>query len=218
MATREQVRELAGEDLPQENPTSSDTVKRWLAGRASADAQMRSAAEQASLEREPAQENKDRDAIDVLGRDHLRVRALIKLLSGTPSHNAGGTAADLARRKTLVEMITAKLTRHEAAESELLWPVVRSALPDGDTWADTARQQEQEGSDTLAALGKLEPDSDDFDEHVEQLIGQVRKHVAYESKVFGMLREAMSARQRQRLGKRLVTAMQRHEADEQAQS
>lgn len=196
---------------------TQDVVRSWLTGRAAADAQMRSAAAQRELDPgEPQEQDADKDAIGVLGREHLRVRALLKQLAAVPSHKAGGTAADLATRKRLVELITARLTRHESAEELLLWPAVRDVLPDGDAWAAKAREQEEQGSNTLAALGKLEPDTDDFDEHVEQLVAQVRKHVAFEAQVFALLREAMPARQRKRLGKRLLAATEQQAGQRQA--
>jgi hypothetical protein len=79
-------------------------------------------------------------------------------------------------------------------------------LRDGEEWADGALAQEQEGKDTLIALGKLEPDSDEFDSLVERLIALLRKHVAYEGEVFRRLREAMPAGEREKLGKKVARA------------
>jgi hypothetical protein len=54
--------------------------------------------------------------------------------------------------------------------------------------------------------GGLAPDTDRFDECVEQLVAQCRKHVAYEEKVFAMLRDALADDQRERLGRKIETA------------
>lgn len=142
----------------------------------------------------------------MLTRQHNQVRALLQQLQALPSHKTGGTAEDLAARKSIVDMITVRLTQHETAEEKYLWPTVRKALDDGDGLADQALSQEQEGTDTLARLGKLEPDTDEFDEHVEQLVAQLRKHVAYEGQVFARLREAVPDSERERLGRKLETA------------
>jgi hypothetical protein len=113
----------------------------------------------------------------------------------------------MSARKSIVDMITVRLSEHETIEEEHFWPAVRKALPDGESYADTALQQEQEGKDTLTELGKLDPDSREFDEQVEQFVLQVRKHVAFEEQVFLKMREAMPAEDANRLGKTLLSAM-----------
>jgi hypothetical protein len=192
---------------PQENPTGSESVHEWIRARAAADAAMRRAAEQRTAEpAEPGSEDASHDVVMVLTREHNQVRALVQQLSALPSHKAGGSPADLSRRKSIGDMITVRLSQHESAEQEYLWPAVRKVLPDGDRWADGALDQEQEGKETLTALGRLGPDSDDFDSGVEQLVAQLRKHVAYEEQVFLRLREAMPGGDREKLGKRLLAA------------
>ena len=124
-------------------------------------------------------------------------------------HRQGGTGADLAKRKSIMDLMAARLASHEAAEETHLWPAVRNAVPDGNKWADGALQQEQEGNETLAALGPLAPDTDEFDDLVEQLISQLRKHVAYEARVFLLLREAMPGDEREKLGRKLAAASKR---------
>jgi hemerythrin HHE cation binding domain-containing protein len=195
---------------PHENPAGSESVKRWIRARVAADGPMRKAAEQRNAE--PSDEDSEgpsTDVLDVLGRDHNNVRALVKQLSAIPGHKSGGTAEDTSQRKSIVDMITARLSRHEAAEAKLLWPTVRRVLPDGEEWANGALAQEQEGKDTLTALGRLEPDGDEFDSLVEQLVAQLRKHVAYEAEVFRRLREAMPGEDREKLGKRVLKAEKR---------
>ena len=197
---------------PHGNPTTSQRVLDWVAGRAAADQPMRDAAARRTAEPEPPKaedpENPDadefsRDMTMVLTRQHNQVRSLLQQLQALPSHKTGGTAEDLAARKSIVDMITVRLARHETAEERYLWPTVRTALDDGDEVADQALNQEQEGTDTLARLGKLEPDTDEFDENVEQLVAQLRKHVAYEGQVFTRLRQAVPDGERERLGRKI---------------
>jgi hemerythrin HHE cation binding domain-containing protein len=195
---------------PHENPTGSESVKQWIRARVAADGPMREAAEQRTAA--PSDEGgaeASTDVLDVLGRDHNNVRALVKQLSALPGHKNGGTAEDKSQRKSIVDMITVRLSGHEAAEEELLWPTVRKVLPDGDDWADGALRQEQEGKETLTALAALEPDTDEFDSLVEQLVAQLRKHVAYETEVFRRLRESMPGEDREKLGKRVLKAEKR---------
>ena len=198
---------------PHHNPTAKEQVRAWIKARVAADGQMRAAMRERTVE-PPAIKDPDdsHDAITVLGRQHSQVRWLLKELQALPSHTTGGSPEHRSERKSIVDMITVRLSAHETIEKEHFWPAVRTQLPDGDHYAETALKQEQEGQDTLAGLGRLDPDSREFDEHVEQFALEVRKHVAFEEQVFLKLREAMSQRALDRLGRKLLTA---HQAAEQ---
>lgn len=195
---------------PHENPTSSKAVRDWIAGRIAADAQMRSAGAQRTAEPgKPGAPDASPDLVQVLTRQHNQVRALQEQLSALPGHRSGGAPDDLAARKSVVDMITVHLSQHETAEEEHLWPTVRTVLPDGDECAERALQQEQEGKELLTELGRLAPDTDQFDELVEKLIAALRQHVAYEERVFLRLREAMPEADREKLGKKVLRASKR---------
>ena len=195
---------------PHQDPAAGQPVRAWIRDMVAADTAMHKAAEQRAAEPSGDQDDDvSTDVVMVLTRQHNQIRALLKQLSAIPGHKQGGTAGDLSQRKSIVDKITVRLSQHEAAEEELLWPRVRKALPDGDRWADGAQAQEQEGKQTLTALGKLEPDTDEFDSLVEQLEAQCRKHVAYEYQVFLLLREAMPHEAREKLGQRILTAQNR---------
>jgi iron-sulfur cluster repair protein YtfE (RIC family) len=200
---------------PYENPTSSESVLDWIRAQAAADGPMQEAAGRRTAEPEPPKaedpENPEagefsRDITVVLTRQHNQVRALLQQLQALPSHKTGGSADDLSARKSIVDMITIRLSQHETTEEKYLWPAVRKELEDGDDLADEALSQEQEGTQTLAELGGLAPDTDRFDECVEQLVAQCRKHVAYEETVFGLLRHALPDEQRERLGRKVEAA------------
>lgn len=192
---------------PPVNPTSSESVKKWMAGRAAADAQMMAAAEERdAVPPEPADPESDVDVTVVLTRQHNQVRVLQEQLQAVPSHTSGGTQSDVAQRKSIVDLITVYLSGHETAEEEHFWPAVREALPDGDAWAETALEQEQEGKDLLTELGRLEPDTGEFDEHAQKLVLALRRHVAHEEQVFLRLREAVPQKERERLGRKIMKA------------
>ena len=195
---------------PYENPTSKESVRSWMAARVAADGQLQ-AAHQARTAEPPEIDDPDdtEDAITVLGRQHNQVKVLLKQLQALPSHTTGGTPEQMSARKSIVDMITARLSEHETIEEEHFWPAVRDVLPDGDDLADGALQQEQEGKDTLTELGRLDPDRREFDELVEQLVLQLRKHVAYEEKVFLQMREAMEPEDLENLGHKLLSARKR---------
>jgi hypothetical protein len=196
---------LLGADA--KNPTTKDAALNWIKSRVAADPQMQAAAQQRDAEPGEIQDpDDDHDALVVLTRDHNQVKALQEQLETLPSHATGGSTAQMSRRKSLVDMITVKLSQHEAVEEEYFWPAVRKVMPDGDRWADEAIEQEQQGRNTLTALGKLEPDTDEFDELVEKLVLLLRKHVAYEEKLFLQLKSVMPDDERRELGEKLLTA------------
>jgi hemerythrin-like domain-containing protein len=209
MAGREDLMPVSQQlaNPPHHNPTSKESTRKWLKARAAADEQMRTAMRQRTADPpEPDDPDEEPDAITVLGRQHNQVRYLLKQLQALPSHTTGGSAEHISERKSIVDMVTVRLSRHETIEEEHFWPAVRAALPDGDQLADTALGQEQEGKDSLSGLGREDPDSREFDEHVEQFVLQVRKHVAFEEQVFLKLREAMSQEDLDRLGRKLLSA------------
>jgi hemerythrin-like domain-containing protein len=194
---------------PHENPTAKDSVRAWLTARVAGDEQMRTALRQRTAEPPEINheaEQDDHDAVTVLGRQHGQVRYLLKELQALPSHTTGGSPEQMSARKSIVDMITVRLSEHETIEEEHFWPMVRSAVPDGDQYADQALQQEQEGKDTLTELGRLAPDSREFDELVEQLVAQLRKHVAFEDMVFLKVRAAVPKEDLDHLGEKLLSA------------
>jgi hypothetical protein len=195
---------------PHENPTGKETVRAWMASRAAADEQMRAARREHTAEPAEIEDPDDtHDAVTVLSRQHNQVKALLKQLQALPSHTSGGTPEQMSARKSIVDMITVRLSEHETIEEEHFWPAVRDMLPDGEDLADGALQQEQEGKDTLTELGRLEPENREFDELVEQLVSQLRTHVAYEEKVFLQIREAVKPGDLDKLGHKLLSAKKR---------
>jgi hypothetical protein len=195
---------------PHENPTSKESVREWMRARAAGDSQMRAARREHTATPAEIEDPDDvHDAITVLSRQHNQVRVLLKQLQALPSHTTGGSPEQMSARKSIVDMITVRLSKHETIEEEHFWPEVRRVLPDGDELADGALQQEQEGKYTLTELGRLDPDSREFDELVERLVLQLRKHVSYEEQVFLRMREAASPDDLDTLGGKLLASSKR---------
>ena len=192
---------------PSENPTGKDAVHRWVKHRAAADSQMRRADEQRDLRPEGERAPGDvHELTTVLTRDHDRVTALLKQVQALPGAKKGGSKTQRSRRGSLVGLITEALQSHEPAEQRHLWPAVRDALEDGDHLADQGLRQEREGAGTLAALSEASPDTEEFDDLVEQLVDRLRRHVAFEDAVFARLRENLPQEDRERLGSGVVRA------------
>lgn len=190
---------------PHEDPTTKDSVHRWIKERAAADVQMQQAASRRTAEpgeiRDP---EGNHDVLAVLTRQHDQVTALVKQIETIPAHKKGASSAQVEQRASIIDLIAVALSRHESAEEQHLWPLVRRCLPDGDERADEALAQEQEGKETLAALGKTEPASDKFDNLVEKLITQLNRHVAFEDRIFLALLSAVSESDREDVGERVL--------------
>jgi hemerythrin-like domain-containing protein len=189
-----------------ENPTTKGHVLDWVKQRALSDPQMLRASADRTAEPGEIKEPDDTELVAVLTRQHNQVTALLKQLSTIPGVKQGGSEQQKQRRKSIVDMITVKLSQHESAEEELLWPMVRKELDNGDELADTALEQEQKGQEILTDLGKLSPDEEQFDDLVEELALRLRQHVTHEEKVFLQLREQLAEDQRQTAGKRIRQA------------
>lgn len=188
-----------------ETPTTNAVALAWLERRAAADDPMRQAAHARTAEPPPKQERAD-DVVDVLGSDHNQVNYLSEQLQAIPGVRQGGAAHHQQMRVSIVDMIRLHLSQHESAEEAYLWPAVRAGLPDGESLAAVALEQEQQGKDLLQALDGLAGDDDRFDELVEQLVAALRKHVAFEDKVFLQVKDHLPEEQRDELGKKIRLA------------
>lgn len=199
-------------DLPKpENPQRSESVLAWIKSRAAADPQMQAAAAAArdAHPGRPEGEDEDQDIVNVITRDHNRVTALVQQLSAIPGHKKGGSPAQIQRRQSIVDLITGSLAKHESAEAELFWPSVRKHMADGEQLADRGAQQEQEATETLTALARSDADSELFDDLVEELVLQLRKHTSFEEHVLLAFRAAVPDGERTKLGRKFRSAQRK---------
>jgi Hemerythrin HHE cation binding domain len=210
LASRTGVLEGSSQHLsnpPTEVPTDKPGVAAWRTGRARADRAMQAAAAARTATPPPIDEpEKTDDVVDVLGRQHNQVKYLQEQLEAIPAKKNGGTAEHVQRRVSILDMMRMRLAAHEAAEEEYLWPAVRSGVPDGDALADQAIGQEKHGDELLAALDGMTGDEEQFDELVDALMSALRKHVAFEDKVFLAVKEHLPAEQRDELGRKVQAA------------
>jgi hemerythrin-like domain-containing protein len=189
-----------------ENPTTKPHVLEWIKGMAQVDGQMAEAARGRDAVPGEPEEPDVTDIGAVLTRQHDQVTAMLEALKAIPGVSAGGSEVHQSRRKSVVDLITVALSKHEATEEEHFWPVVRSALADGDERAGTALQQEQEGKDLLHSMSDVAASEQEFDEMAEQLDQAARKHVAFEDRVLLALESAMSEEDRSEVGRKFLRA------------
>lgn len=188
-------------------PQHTEEVKQWMRLRAQLDGPMQAADNARTAEPPPIEgEEETDDVASVLGWDHNQVKFLEQQLKTVPGVRTGGSVAQQHQRKSIVDMITVRLSEHEVAEEGHFWPAIRERLSDGDRWADQANEQEQHGKDLLHELGDLDGTEEQFDELVEELTDSLRAHVAFEDLVFLKLEEVTSEEERADLGRKIRKA------------
>jgi Hemerythrin HHE cation binding domain len=98
-------------------------------------------------------------------------------------------------------------SRHEAAEEQYFWPIVRQRVKDGPALADKAISQEQRAKEILARLDKCSSREEEFDRLLAEYIPAARQHIAFEeSRVWPGLREVLTPDEAQDLGDKIQAA------------
>ena len=90
------------------------------------------------------------DVVAMLRRQHNRMRKALKQLEAIPGPGQGANERDIALRSELIGVLSSDMPRHEEAEEEYLWPVVRDRVDGGVALADRAVEQEEEGASLLS--------------------------------------------------------------------
>ena len=188
------------------NPTKKDEVHGWIRRRAALDAQMMKAARSRDAEPGEPEDPEDTDVRWVLGRQHDAVTALMEQLKAIPGVSKGGTEVHQSRRESILDLMTVELSKHEMGEQEHFWPAVRTAFENGEELVAHAMEQEQEGKESLVALGKTPVSAERFDELAEELEKRLRKHVAFEDRVFLALPDCMEEDDRKSVGRKILRA------------
>lgn len=147
------------------------------------------------------------DVFEVLGADHADVRQLLDALERSPDLASGATEEIVAARKEVAERIVIECSAHETAEEKLLWPTVRSRLPDGNDLAEQAIAQETRAKYVLERLDKVGASEPEFDELVQSFIPASRAHIEFEeTRVWPGLRAVLSPAEAQDLGEKIARA------------
>jgi hemerythrin-like domain-containing protein len=143
------------------------------------------------------------DALTFLREDHKSVLGMLEVLDGAPS----GDGSQVSGLQTMVTNLVIAESQHEAIEEQFFWPAVRKALDDGDTLADKAVEQEQEGKKLLAQLEHGEPGQPEYQQALQAFVQAGREHIAYEQEVvWPKVEAALSREQLERLGGQLKQA------------
>jgi hemerythrin-like domain-containing protein len=145
------------------------------------------------------------DVFNVLAKDHEEVKGMLAELEKGPTKATGASEDQLALRKKMTEELIIEESKHEALEEMYFWPAVREHLPDGESLADTATHQEQEGKEALAKLDKLQAGDAEFEPLLATFITDGREHIAFEERqVWPGMRAALSREQAEEIGTKIA--------------
>ncbi|MCK9931169.1 hemerythrin domain-containing protein [Frankia sp. Mgl5] len=138
------------------------------------------------------------DAIVLLKADHKDIKAAFKQFQQV------GDRAFTAKGK-LVEKIIELLTVHTYIENEVMYPEVRSLLPDLEDEI-LESYEEHHVADLLAVeLAALPPDAERFSAKTTVLIENVTRHIEEEEEGwFPKVREKLGRKQLSEIGERLL--------------
>jgi hemerythrin superfamily protein len=147
------------------------------------------------------------DVFEVLRQDHIEVRQMLKELEAGSGAAAVTEQDALDLRTKMVEQLVIEESKHEAVEEEYFWPAVRELLPDGDTLADQAVEQEQAAKQVLNDLIGLKAGDQRFEDLVWRFISDGRAHITFEEEqVWPEFRKVLSPERAQELGDKLLQA------------
>lgn len=138
------------------------------------------------------------DAIDLITADHRWVDTLFESLVSETSPDG---------RTTIKEHIVMSLSRHAAAEEQLLYPLARRRLGDGAPLVDTALDEHQALKEALQVWDKMSAVDGEFLAQAERVQSLVQEHVEQEEGVLlPKLAAAATAEELTELGRALATA------------
>ena len=124
------------------------------------------------------------DAIDLLVRQHDRVRTLLDEVEASSGQ----------QRRAAFDELRRFLAVHETAEEMVIHPSTRRQGLEGEDIADARLEEEHEGKEVLSALEGMEVDEPDFAKKFATFKKAVSEHAQMEeSEEFPLLREKLDA-------------------------
>jgi hemerythrin superfamily protein len=124
------------------------------------------------------------DIVAALLADHQEAKELLGRMEKASPNERG----------ELFWQITNELVRHEVAEEEIVYPVAREVVPNGERLADARIKEQAEAEQLLAEMEKAGPEDEQFMTRFQKLHAAVLDHAEKEETlVFEPMREAIDA-------------------------
>src|SRR4051794_32402058 len=132
---------------------------------------------------------------DLLQADHDTIWDLLGRITGGPAEPPDDPAAQRRLARQLVRLQSA----HEFAEEQVILPLVRRHVDDGDELVAEVLQQERQLKRALNELYHLSAGTTEFEECVNTVASENRNHLTYEqNQVWPRLDDALTDEQLQR--------------------
>ena len=136
------------------------------------------------------------DAIQLLTDDQDEVEHMFRQVEAAPEGNV---------KDQLVDEIVRELSVHAVIEEQILYPAMRTSLPDGDALVEEAIAEHQEAKELLSDIEKSS--GIEREALLRQLMASIRHHVQEEEgELFPKLRTAIGASEMQEMGAALASA------------
>ena len=141
----------------------------------------------------------EQDAIQLLTTDHEEVDAMFRKVETLPDGDA---------KDELVQNIVRELSVHAVIEEQVLYPAMRTALPDGDALVEEAIDEHQQAKELLSDIEKSSTPGE-RDTLLRQVMTSIRHHVQEEEgELFPKLRTAIGEAELMEMGSKLASAKQ----------
>jgi len=140
------------------------------------------------------------DAIKLIKDDHQTVEGLFKKFEEAGS-NAHKT------KRSIADRVIQELSIHAELEEQLMYPVMRRVLDDGEELVQEAIVEHTEAKKAMDEMSGLSGEDPLLDAKMSALIGGVRHHVKEEEEeMLPKLQKAMSREELEELGERMKQA------------
>lgn len=137
------------------------------------------------------------DAVALLQEQHDTIRQLF-----TQVANSTGEA-----RRDAFEPLIRLLAVHETAEEMVVYPAIEKESDEAARIAEARKQEEDQAKKELTDLEKLDLDSAEFEQLLQQIQAAVEQHAsAEEREVFPLVAATKDAEERRRMAESLVLA------------
>jgi len=131
-----------------------------------------------------AQTSTHTDVIDLLVDQHAQIRQLFMQT----------LMSEGEERKEFFGQLVRMLAVHETAEEEVIHPMARKTLPNGDALIDDRLEEERKAKELLATLEKMDTDDPNFMSMLDRLRMAVLTHARAEERYeFPQLRDRLGA-------------------------
>ncbi len=137
------------------------------------------------------------DAIQLLTTDHAEVEQMFQMIEALPPTEAP---------EEQVQSIVRELSVHAVIEEQVLYPAMRTALPDGETLVEEAIEEHQQVKETLAEIERTQGPAERR-QLLATVMANVRHHVEEEEgELFPKLQASIDSAELQEMGAKLAAA------------